>query len=76
MRGSTYAPKHSRVPPAACLTAPGRLAGVATQFGVPQATDLLNETSRGVSNMADMLGGQVRQGWGCRGAGCVLGVVR
>ena len=49
---------------------------MATQFGVPQATDLLNETSRGVSNMADMLGGQVRQGWGCRGAGCVLGVVR
>lgn len=34
---------------------------MATQFGVPQATDLLNETSRGVSNMADMLGGQVRR---------------
>lgn len=37
----------------------GRMAGVATQLGVPQATDLLNDASRGVTNIAGMLGGQV-----------------
>lgn len=37
----------------------GRMAGVATQMGVPQATDLLNGASRGVTNIAGMLGGQV-----------------
>ena len=37
----------------------GRMAGVATQMGVPQATDLLNETSKGVTNMAGVFGGQV-----------------
>lgn len=37
----------------------GRMAGVATQMGVPQATDLLNDASRGVTNIAGMLGGQV-----------------
>ena len=35
------------------------MAGVATQMGVPQATDLLNETSKGVTNMAGVFGGQV-----------------
>lgn len=37
----------------------GRMAGVATQMGVPQATDLLTDASRGVTNMAGLLGGQV-----------------
>lgn len=37
----------------------GRSAGVATQMGVPQATELLTQASQAVSNMAGMLGGQV-----------------
>jgi len=37
----------------------GRLAGVATQMGVPQATDILSQTSKGVTGMASVFGGQV-----------------
>lgn len=55
-------PEVSRLASSAVLTGGdfmARLAGVATQMGVPQATDVLNDASKGVSSMADMLGGQV-----------------
>jgi hypothetical protein len=39
----------------------GRLADMATQMGVSQATGPLGELSKGVSNMANMLGAQVRR---------------
>ncbi|GAX81485.1 hypothetical protein CEUSTIGMA_g8914.t1 [Chlamydomonas eustigma] len=37
----------------------GRMAAAANQMGVPQATDLLNQTSKGVTNIAGVFGGQV-----------------
>ena len=37
----------------------GRLADVANQMGVQQATPLLDDLSKGVANVASMLGGQV-----------------
>jgi len=37
----------------------GRMADVATQMGVPQARDVLSQTSRGVTGMANVFGGEV-----------------
>lgn len=49
----------------------GRLADMASQMGVSQATGPLGDLSKGVSSMANMLGAQVRatcRGWGMPGA--------
>lgn len=40
----------------------GRLADMASQMGVSQATGPLGDLSKGVQGMASMLGGQVRIG--------------
>lgn len=56
--------------PVLLLSSSGRLADMASQMGVSQATGPLGDLSKGVSSMANMLGAQVRQqadGLGGRG---------
>ncbi|KAG1660208.1 hypothetical protein FOA52_005077 [Chlamydomonas sp. UWO 241] len=37
----------------------GRMAGMANQMGVPQAVELLNQASKGVTGLAPLMGGEV-----------------